>query len=192
MGQEMMIDFKDVWNNHVRLLRDGLSLDDLRVIQERDREQLKNVKSAREKWLEEKRQTHSEERKNRLQDRARIAWDKIRRLRLRVEAANSIFNHLSSPKSQVSYPPSQWENLDDSDQRRAFPKNTLTRYKEAIREILKANPPGTFESKTELYRKVDDHLGNDSGDACRGYLNRHMENEPSDEEEWRKYLLEAK
>ena len=188
----MVTDFEDAWNNYALLLQDGGSLSDLRAIQERDQEQLENVQSAREKWLTEKRSAEREERKDQLSNRIRTVGKKIQRLQLRVQAAHGIFEHLSSPKSEVSYPPPKWENLDDSDQQRAFPKNTLTRYKEAIREILKANPPGTFESKTELYRKVDDRLGNDSGDACRGYLNRHMENEPSDEEEWRKYLLEAK
>ena len=183
-----MTDFEDAWNNYALLLQDGGSLSDLRAIQERDQEQLKNVQSAREKWLTEKRSAEREERKDQLSNRIRTVGKKIQRLQLRVQAAHGIFEHLSSPKSEVSYPPPKWENLDDSDQQRASYRSTSTRYQETIRKLLEENSPGTFDSKTELYRKADDRLGNESGEACRRYLNQHMENEPQNEEEWRDYF----
>jgi len=69
--------------------------------------------------------------------------------------------------------------------------DTLSKYQDEIQEVLESNPPGTFNNKTALYRRVDERMGL-SGDACRRYLNQEMDDEPSDEEEWREYLLETK
>jgi len=87
-----------------------------------------------------------------------------------------------------------WDSVSEEKRKQLsgnFELDTLSKYQDEIQEVLESNPPGTFDKKTPIYRRVDERMGL-SGNACRRYLSQNMEDEPSDEEEWREYLLETK
>jgi len=82
--------------------------------------------------------------------------------------------------------PPEWGELPPHLRRKFSAEGRLGEYLDEITEVLEKNPPGSFGSKTAIYRAVDERMG--QADGCRTYINRNMDEEPKDENEWREYL----